>query len=286
MRVLAFAIALALTLRAQDAGALLAKAHQAFEENSQRERYWVWTSTTSRSMLDKSGKLLETIPSITVESPIRVDGRRCSAVLAWGDGVEPYLANADAEERCKVQEEVPSTFKLEAVLQYARGTVKSQAAGEIAVTIHASKQASQIEDAVQRCAATVEGSIVLDSRTYFPKLVDLRIPGEGCKLQRTEVQDHYNGSTVQASGGLVKGSHMLIEYQLQKDKSGNRTRDFWVAAHQRRELPIAKNVQALVISGRVIQLASKGRERITVMDIVTRATEASAESVVTFEIPK
>src|SRR5277367_4695603 len=83
--------------RAEDAAALLAKARAAFVENQSQERYWIWTITTTRAILDKNGNTVERIPSVTIESPIRSDGKRCNAVVAWGDGVEPYLKNASAD---------------------------------------------------------------------------------------------------------------------------------------------------------------------------------------------
>jgi hypothetical protein len=70
-----------------------------------------------RDRAGKGGELLEKLPSVTVESPIRSDGKRCNALLAWGDGVEPYLANASAEERCAVEKEAPETFRVDAFLE-------------------------------------------------------------------------------------------------------------------------------------------------------------------------
>src|SRR5438309_10774113 len=90
---------------ADDAHALLAKARAAYLENHERERYWNWTTATTRTILDKDGVEIERLPSVTVESPIRSDGKRCNAVLAWGDGQTPYLADADADARCTVEEE-------------------------------------------------------------------------------------------------------------------------------------------------------------------------------------
>lgn len=94
----------------QDAGGLLAKAHTAFIENSAHARYWNWTVVSTRTVIGKDGKVLEELPSVTVESPIRSDGKRCNAVLAWGDGREAYLANASAEERCAVKKNRPICF--------------------------------------------------------------------------------------------------------------------------------------------------------------------------------
>ena len=83
------ALLLATSVAAQDATALLAKARTAFIENHERERFWNWTTISMRSIVDKNGAQLEELPSVTIDSPIRSDGKRCNAVLAWGDGVEP-----------------------------------------------------------------------------------------------------------------------------------------------------------------------------------------------------
>ena len=104
----------------KDATAILANARTAFLENRQRERFWTWTTISDRSITDKAGTVLKKLPQVTIESPIRSDGKRCNAVLAWGDGVEPYLANASADERCKVEKESPETFTIAAFLKAGR----------------------------------------------------------------------------------------------------------------------------------------------------------------------
>src|SRR5580693_9801259 len=77
----------------KDALALLEKVRAAFFDNQKHERYWNWTTVENRSILDRSGKVIEVLAMVTVDSPIRSDGKRCNAVLAWGDGREPYLVN-------------------------------------------------------------------------------------------------------------------------------------------------------------------------------------------------
>src|SRR4051794_13395049 len=96
----------------QDASAILAKSRIAFIENPDRDRHWTWISTSTRSITDKTGNILESLPTITVESPIRSDGKRCNAVLGWSDGREPYLATADADTRCTVEQETHDVFRL------------------------------------------------------------------------------------------------------------------------------------------------------------------------------
>jgi hypothetical protein len=266
---------------AQDAPELMAKARAAFLENRSQERYWIWTTTTTRSILDKSGKTLETLPSVTVESPIRSDGRRCNAVVAWGDGVEPYLKNAAAEERCKVEEEAPPVIRMEAVLESGHASVQARTNSEITLAIHPDNQAREA-----RCEGSLEGTIGLDPETYFPKRVDLRVVTDGCAQKVSQFEEHYGGSTVKAAGGYLKGTQIRFEYALQKDKSGSASCDFWIAAHRRAVQPFPKNITGILISGRRFKLSSKGAERQGVTEVSTTATETSAESMLKFDVPK
>jgi hypothetical protein len=85
---------------------------------------------------------------VTVESPIRSDGKRCNALLAWGDGVEPYLANASAEERCAVEKEAPETFRVDAFLESRQVKIQSSTSSSITLVIR--------EDNAERRLCTTE----------------------------------------------------------------------------------------------------------------------------------
>ncbi len=270
---------------AEDAKALLAKARAAFVENQSQERYWIWTITTTRLILDKNGKTLEQIPSVTIESPIRSDGKRCNAVVAWGDGVEPYLKNASVDQRCKVEQEVAPSFRMEDVLENHRVTLQARASSEITMAIRPDKAQGESDDAVKRCAGSLEGTIGLDPDSYFPKRVDLTVVNSGCERKAEEMEEHYDGTTVKAAGGFPKGAHIQYEYELQKDKTGNASRNFWIAAHRRLVQPFPKNLAGVIISGRNFRLSNRGQERQGLTEGTATASEVSAESMLKFEIP-
>jgi hypothetical protein len=164
MKLIAIALVLLLSAAAgaqnvaksRDAAALLAKARVAFMENQKRERYWNWTAVENRSILDKNGKVIENIPSVTVDSPIRSDGRRCNAVLAWGDGREPYLANASADERCSVEKEMPGVFRIEALFESHHVKMESRDASSIVLAVGQDKELVSSADPSERCAARWE----------------------------------------------------------------------------------------------------------------------------------
>src|SRR5689334_14670577 len=86
---------------ADDAAALLTKAVDAFRKNEPKQKHWNWHTVETRALVDRSGKPTQEFPVVTSESLIRADGRRCNAVVAWGDGKKPYLAEADPDERCQ-----------------------------------------------------------------------------------------------------------------------------------------------------------------------------------------
>src|SRR5580658_5362659 len=157
MRSIASVLLVAATMSAQDASnirdpvTLLAKARTAFVENQGRERYWNWTTVENRSILDKSGKVIEEIPSVTIDSPIRSDGKRCNAVLAWGDGREPYLVNATAEERCTVEKEIPGVFRIGALFDSHQVKVEARDASSIVLAIRQDKELVSSADPSERC---------------------------------------------------------------------------------------------------------------------------------------
>jgi hypothetical protein len=286
MKLVVAVISVATLASAQDAHALLEKARAAFEANHARERYWIWNSVTARSILDKNGKVLETLPAVTVESAIRRDGKRCNAVLAWGDGVAPYLANASAEERCKVEEEAPPVLEVASVLAAGRVAIQGTMDSDIILAVQPEKKPSNSSDPATRCAGSLEGSIGIDVDTYFPKRFDLMVVNSGCEKPMTEYQDHYDRAAVKAVGGYLRGARIRIEYELQKDKAGDASRDYWLAVHRRVVQPLPKNVVSVLVSGRRLPLSSRGAERQGLVDVNVAASEVTAESVLKFEIPK
>src|SRR2546425_10218005 len=100
-----------------DAAALLAKAAAAFRQNQDNEKHWNWNVTETRTLVNKAGDPVQKFPGVTSESVIRANGRRCDAVLSWGDGKQPYLRDADAEARCQAMDAVRPPFPIAALLE-------------------------------------------------------------------------------------------------------------------------------------------------------------------------
>jgi hypothetical protein len=272
---------------AQDAATALAKAHDAFVQNRERDRYWTWTAVATRSVIAKDGQVLETIPSVTTESPIRSDGKRCTAVLAWGDGVEPYLANASADERCAVEKEVRQTFTLEKFLESKRVRVESNSGSVITLAIREDKAAMQSDDVIQHCVASIRGTVQVDKATNFPVMMEVHVPGNECGLKHGTAVNHYDDEKLKnVTSGFTKGTTLRYEYELQRDKNGNAAKDFWICAHSHTVRPFVKGSNALLISGRKFPLADFAGERNMVVDVKTTATELSSDFLIKFETEK
>ena len=71
-------------------------------------------------MVDKAGAVVQKFPDVTIESVIRKDGRRCNAVLSWGDGVEPYQLHGEADARCSGEDPLAVPFQVESLLRSQR----------------------------------------------------------------------------------------------------------------------------------------------------------------------
>jgi hypothetical protein len=279
-------ISVATLVSAEDAPALLQKARAAFEANHARERFWIWNSVVARSILDKNGRVLEALPAVTVESAIRRDGKRCNAVLAWGDGVAPFLANASAEERCKVEEEAPPVLEVASVLAAGRVAIQGTMDSDIILAVLPDKKPSSSADPAKRCASALQGSIGIDVDTYFPKRFDLMVVNSGCERPMAEYQDHYERAIVKAGSGYFRGARIRIEFELQKDKAGDASRDYWLAVHRRVLQPLPRNVSSILVSGRRLPLSSRGSDRQGLVEVNVAATQVTAESMLKFDIPK
>ncbi|HWZ33468.1 MAG TPA: hypothetical protein VNX18_19140 [Bryobacteraceae bacterium] len=266
-----------------DASAFLAKARSAFIENRAHERHWTWTTTTTRSIIDKHDNVLEQIPSVTVESPIRSDGKRCNAVLAWGDGREPYLANADADARCTVEQEAQDSFRLDALLRSAHVKIRSRSPQAITLAIDADKGTKDSTDPVQRCTGSAQAIVQIDPATFYPKHIEVTFVESGCEQQVTVV-NHYDDRPIsKALSAFRKGSVLQLDYALQRAKAGNAENDFWICEHRHAVNQLRGNSRGLILWGRQFELTSSGGDRRVVVDGTTVANELATESTLKFE---
>ena len=263
---------------------LLAKALQAYTANHAQQDHWNWTTVQSRKVVGKDGHELQPLPEVAVESVIRKDGHRCNAVLHWGDGVEPYMLGADADARCSGLDPSEVPFQIEALLKSTRA--KLGKGPPITLSIQDDKSRRYDPSAAVRCTASIRATIRLDPATYYPLHLEGEIVDSGCEATGTQELHHggepFHGPLRQM---LRKGTTFSLDYALQKDKFGNASRSYWIAAEQHWSRPFRNDAQGLVYMNRRFTI-DPAPDRRLLEDVRTTAREFGAESSTRFDVPQ
>jgi hypothetical protein len=266
----------------ESAAALLAKAVEAFENNQKNEKHWNWNITETRQLLNKSGEVLQSFPSVTSESVIRSNGRRCNALTAWGDGREPYMKDADPDERCQAFNALGTPFQVALLLKSANAKLIERSASEIRVSVVPDHSRTKSRDYNIRCAASIKATIRLDPATFFPVRIEGDVAESGCNGEFQPVV-HYETVTRQPMvSQFRKGAAFRVAYALQKDKFDNPANSFWISTEQHYEQPWNSDARVLYYWGRQVPVTRTTGHRL-VKDIKTTAKEFGAGSQLRFD---
>jgi hypothetical protein len=276
-------LALALPAAAQDsATALLAKAVAAFENNQQKEKHWNWNIVETRELLNKSAEVLQSFPSVTSESVIRSNGRRCNALTAWGDGRQPYMKDADPDERCQAFNAISTPFQVELLLKSATAKVLDQSASAIQIAVLPDKSLLKAPTYAVRCAASIKATIQLDPATFFPVRIEGEVAESGCNGEFQPVV-HYETVTRQPMvSQFRKGASFRVVYALQKDKFDNPANSFWISTEQHYVQPWNSDARVLYYWGRQVAVTRTTGHSL-VKDVKTTAQEFGAGSQLRFD---
>ena len=279
---LAFFLAFAFPAVAQDAASFLAKAAAAFENNQHNEKHWNWTIVEIRQLLNKSGEVLQKFPSVTSESVIRSNGRRCNALTAWGDGRQPYMKDADPDERCQAFNAIGTPFQVELLLKSATARVLDQSASTVRISILPDRALLKAPDYAIRCAASIKAIIELDAATFFPGRIEGEVTESGCNGEFQPVV-HYETVTRQPMvSQFRKGASFRVAYALQKDKFDTPANSFWISTEQHYVQPWNSDARVLYYWGRQVPVTRTTGHSL-VKDIKTTAQEFGAGSQLRFD---
>jgi len=260
---------------------LLAKAQAAFDSNRRQESHWNWTTAESHVLVDGSGRMLRRLPDVTVESVIRQDGRRCNAVLSWGDGVAPYKLNEDADTRCSGRDPVDPPLRVESLLKSA----KIKLLGDFTIAIRHDKAHLHDPQPEVRCTASVEGVVRLDPATFFPVHLEGKLVDSGCEGE-TWAELHYGGAPVRLPSrrGLLKGTSFRMEFALQPDKYGKPENSYWISTEQHWDRPFSQ-IGGIIYENRRFELNLRNAAWVT--DSRTAAQEFGVQTSTRFDtVPK
>ena len=279
------AVALHSAPQQDDAAALLAKAAAAFRHNQENEKHWNWNITETRTLVNKAGSPVQKFPSVTSESVIRGDGRRCDAVISWGDGKRPYLRDADPEARCQAMDAVRPPFQISPLLQTTRVKLVERTANAITLAIVPDKSPDKSRlrttDFAERCAAAIQATVKLDPVTFFPLYMEGEVTGSGCDAAFAPIVHYETRDRGPMKSNFRKGSTFRVEYSLQKDKFGSPANSFWISASQYYSQPWDSDNTILIYWGR--QFAVLRPAHRLIKEVRTTAQEFGAGSELLFK---
>ena len=266
---------------ADDAGTLLSKAVDAFRRNDPKQKHWNWQTVETRELVDRSGKAAQDFPTVTSESVIRSDGRRCNAVVTWGDGKKPYLADADPDERCRAMDATAPPFPPVGVLLSHRGKVVSKADGVVTIAVEPDKSRLKDADFTVRCGASIRATVKLDAATSFPLRIEGEVAESGCDNVFTPVNHYETMTRAPMSSNFRKGATFWVEWALEKDKTGEPDRSFWITTAQHYSQPWNNDSRVLYYWGRQVPVMHEGHRLIK--DMKTTAQEFVVGSELVFK---
>jgi hypothetical protein len=269
--------------KADDAAAVLAKAERAYRSNQQQQDHWNWNIHETRRLLDKAGSVLQSFPSVTSESIIRTGGKRCNAILAWGDGKTPYMVDADPDARCQAMDAMRAPFQVEMLLGASKVKLQSQSAGGITLAIFADKSKLRDRDFDVRCAASIQATVRLDPATFFPAYLEGEVVESGCDLRRTPVTQYGTVQAGPARSTFRKSATFRMEFVLQKDKFQNPVNNFWICASQEFDQPWDSDAHFLYYWGRQLAVRNPPAGHRFIKEIKTTAREFGVETQLRFD---
>ena len=276
--------ALPVVAEKESAADLLARALQAYTANHAQQDHWNWTTVQSRRVVGKDGRELQGLPEVTVESVIRKDGRRCNAVVQWGDGAEPHMLAGDADSRCSGLDPAEIPFQVEALLKSTR--VKLVKGPGLVISMQPDKSRRYNPDPKVRCTASIRATVRLDPVTYYPVHIEGEVVDSGCEAGSNQ-EVRYGGEPFRGPlrQMLHKGTTFVLDCALQKDKFGNDGRSYWILAEQHWSRPFQKSAEALLLMNRRFTI-DPAPDRRLLEGSRTSAQEFGAESSTRFDIPK
>ena len=268
---------------ADDAAALLAKADQAFRANYDRQERWNWTTRETRRLLDKGGQVVQTFPSVDTESVLRGGGKRCNAVLAWGDGKAPYMVDADPDTRCRAMETIRDPLPLATLLRSEKVKVQARSDDGIMLAISTDKSRLKDSDFSVRCAASIHATVRLDAATFFPVSFEGEVVEAGCNMEDKPVTHYAAEPAGPANSIFRKSARFRLEFALQKDKFQNPANSAWICTRQEFDQPWNSGAHYIYYWGRQVAVRTQGVGHRLIKEIQTTAREFGAETQLKFD---
>ncbi|HJZ98519.1 MAG TPA: hypothetical protein VKE70_18540 [Candidatus Solibacter sp.] len=286
MSVAGIAVCLAAGLRLYaadpEAAVILAKSVAALQKNLEAEKHWNYSSTETRQLVNAGGTPVQMMPVVKSEAVILGDGRRCNAVTFWGDGHQPYMKDAAPEDRCLAYNSIGMPFQTAMLLKSANAKVTERTAKTVTIAVAPDRSHESDPNYNVRCAAAIEGKILVDVATSFPLEISGKVVDKGCDGDFKPVMHDTPIDRGPMTGNFRKGSTFRVVWSLQKDKFDNSANSYWITTEQHYDQPISGEMTVLYYWGRQFRIRTTAGKRL-VKDVTTTAQEFGAGSTLTFK---
>jgi hypothetical protein len=122
-----------------------------------------------------------------------------------------------------------------------------------------------------RCGASIRATVRLDPGTFFPVRIEGEVAESGCDGTFAAVNQYETLTRSPMASSFRKGSTFQVEWTLEKDKTGDAGKSFWIAAAQHYSMPWNNDNRVLYYWGRQVPVLHEGHR--LVKELKTTAQE-------------
>jgi hypothetical protein len=138
---------------------------------------------------------------------------------------EPYMKDADPDERCQAFNALGTPFQVALLLKSANAKLIDRSASEIRISVVPDHSRTKSRDYNVRCAASIKATIQLDATTFFPVRIG-DVAESGCDGEFQPVV-HYETVTRQPMvSQFRKGAAFRVHTRCRRTNSTTRRTAF------------------------------------------------------------
>jgi hypothetical protein len=139
-----------------------------------------------------------------------------------------------------------------------RAKVVERTAAIVSIEIEPDKSRVKDADYAVRCGSSLRATLRLDGATLFPVGIEGEVAESGCDGLIQTVNHYEPIRRVPMTSNFRKGSNFRIEWTLQKDKSGDTEKNFWIPSAQFFSQPWNNESAVLYYWGRQLAVMHEG----------------------------
>jgi hypothetical protein len=195
------------------------------------------------------------------------------------------MKGAEPDQRCQAFNALGTPFNVTLLLSSTQAKIVGRTANVIRIAVQPDPSKAKSRSYDERCAASLQATLELDAKTYFPISIQGEVAGSGCNGSFQPVIHYASYDRRPMISQFRKGATFRIVYQRQEDKFGNPANSYWISTGQHYVQPWDSESRILFYWGRQISVRNTtGRHM--VKDVKTTAQEFGAGSQLLFDKEK